>query len=441
LLSQKKSHFNVNRGNDFESQHLMKRTNSIANLPDRRDHLTLPDNRILHERIARSHKARPMRVLVVLDGRHDRELDPTMVDIANRMHVRRHEVITVIAGRTGAFPSTQDFLVPPLPDLRTNSSVGLVRKLVKLITEYQPSMIIAGSHFTRHPALVAAESSKRRPRVVLYKNEGLSEMALSARFNASLVLPMADLVVATSETAKEDILHYSSDMRIKTHSIYAPHIGPDLKFRSRVAVEHPWFVNPTAPIFIMHETITGSKNQINVIDRIAELARPMPTRLMMFGKGSGRRALQRRIDKLDIPHLVTIQDPVDDVSPFIARANGFLRADPSTSIPRSMVEAINLGCPVIAFAHDDAIHEALPTSDCGRRIDRNSLEEFTMAMKEAITTMHRNSSPSVKRFEHDHIIDEHVNACLSVRFLKRKKAPPRLGFAESARQTLALPGS
>lgn len=410
----------------------MNRSDTITRLPQRRDHLTLPDNRVLQERIARTHQTRPMRVLVVLDGRNDRELDPTLVDVANRLHVRRHEVITVIAGRTGGFPSTQDFMVPPLPDLRSVSTISLTRQLMKLIAEYQPSMIIAGSDFTRHPAVVAAEASRRRPRVVLYKNEGLSEMGLSERLSSSMILPMADLIIATSLTAREDIIHYASDLRIKTHAICAPHIAQDLKYRSQSAVEHPWFVNPTAPIFIMHEHITGSKNQISMIDRVAELARHMPTRLMMFGKGKGKRALQRRIRKLDIPHLVSINDPIDDVSPYIARANGFLRADPSTSIPRSMIEAIDLGCPVISFAHDDAIHEALPTEDCGRRIDRNDPEQLTLAIQEAIRVVRKGRAASAVRFEHDSIIDEHVDACLSVRFLKREKVEVRKGSAFSA---------
>lgn len=416
----------------------MNRSTSITNLP-KRDQLSIPDTRVLQERIARTHTARPMRVLVVLDGRNDRELDPTLVDVANRLHVRRHEVINVIAGKTSSFPSTQDFIVPPLPDLRTGTAIGLSRKLAKLIEEYQPTMIIAGSNYTRHPAVVAAEASKRRPRIVLYKNEGLSELPLAARFSASMILPSADLIIATSQTSKEDILHYSSDMRIRTHAIFAPHIGEDLKFRSQVHVEHPWFSNPTAPIMIMHEPLTGSKNQIKVINRIAELARPMPTRLMMFGSGKGKRALQRRIDKLDIPHLVSIQDPIDDASPYIARANGFLRADPSTSIPRSMIEAISIGCPVISFTHDDAVSEALPTIDCGRRIDRNSDEELTLAIKEAIGIVRRTAGESASRFEHDNVIDEHVNACLSVRFLKRKKAPSRIGFTRKKSPQVALP--
>jgi len=411
----------------------MNRRTNTASLPQRRDAMSLPDNRVLQERIARTHKSKPMRVLVVLDGRKDRELDATLVDVSNRLHVRRHEVINVIAGRSGVFPSTQDFLIPPLPDLRTNSAVGLTRQLMKIIEEYQPSMIIAGSHFTRHPAVVAAEASKRRPRVVLYKNEGLSELPLTARFNATTVLPMADLIIATSETAKEDILHYSSELRIKTHAIYAPHVGDDLRYRSQSAVEHPWFTNPTAPIFIMHEAITGSKNQINVINRIAELVRPMPTRLMMFGSGRGKKALQRRIDKLDIPHLVQIQDPIDDASSYIARANGFLRADPSTSIPRSMIEAIKIGCPVISFIHDDAIVEAMPTPECGVRIDRNDAEALTQAMQAAVQIYDRIPGPSASRFEHDDVIDSHVNACLSVRFLKRKKQPLRLGFFRKAK--------
>lgn len=412
----------------------MNRNNSISTLPQRRAQLVLPDTRVLQERIAQTHAARPMRVLVILDGRHDRELDSTLVDVANRLHVRRHEVISVIAGRSGVFPSTQDFMVPPLPDLRTNSAVGLTRKLVKVIAEYQPSMIIAGSHYTRHPAAVAAESSKKRPRVILYKNEGLSELGITARFNATMVLPMADLIIATSLTAKEDILHYSSDLRIKTHAIYAPHIGEDLKYRSQSAVEHPWFENPTAPIFIMHEPITASKNQVSVIDLFAELARPMPCRLMIFGSGRGKRALQRRIDKLDIPHLVSIQDPIDDVSPYIARANGFLRADPSTSIPRSMIEAISIGCPVIGLAHDDAVVEALPNDECGRRVDRKDPQALSDAIHEAIVIVRRNATECASRFDHDQIIDDHVNACLSVRFLQRPKQPLKLGFGSATKQ-------
>jgi len=410
-----------------------------STLPQIREFLSLPDTREIQKKMAGKHGSRPMRILVVCDGRNDRDLDPVLADISNRFHLHGHEVINVIAGRSGVFPSTQDFFVPPLPDLRTRTAIGLSRKLMKIISEYQPSMIIAGSNFTRHPAVVAAESSKRRPRVVLYKNDGLSELPLSARFNATMILPMADLIIATSSTAKEDILHYSGDLRIKTHAIYAPFVGNDLKYRSKVAIEHPWFSNPTAPIFIMNEPLTGSKNQMNVIKRVAELARELPVRLMIFGKGRGKKALQKRIEKLDIPHMVSILDPVDDIAPYIARANGYLRADPSTSIPRSMVESMSLGCPVISFIHDDAVSEAIVTEDCGRRIDRNDPEQLTLALREAIGLVRRNPAPSADRFEHDQIIDAHIQACLSVRFLKRKKQPIKIGFRKQ--QAPALPSS
>jgi glycosyltransferase involved in cell wall biosynthesis len=415
----------------------MSRTDKKTNLPQAQDLLSLPDTRVIQEKMARKFGSLPMRILIVFDGRNDRDMDSVLVDLSNRFHLRGHEVINIIAGRTGAFPSTQDFIVPPLPDLRTRTAVGLSHKLKKLIDEYQPTMIIAGSSFTRHPAVVSAEASRRRPRIVLYKNEGLSELPLAARFNATIVLPMADLIIATSKTAKEDILHYSSEMRIKTHAIHAPLIGQDLKSRSGVHIHHHWFENPTAPIFIMNEVLTGSKNQMNVINRIAEMAREFPTRLMIFGKGPGRKALQRRIEKLDIPHLVIIQESFEDISPYVARANGFLRADPSTSIPRSMVEAMSVGCPVISFIHDDAISEALPTEECGRRIERTEPEQLSLALQEAIKISRRTPSASLDRFEHDKIIDAHVNACLSVRFLKRKKQTMRIGFKKP--KTMALP--
>lgn len=416
----------------------MSKQRKQSNLPQVRVNLSLPDTRVLQERIAQSHRSKPMRVLVLFDGNNDRELDAVLADVSNRLHIRRHEVINVIAGKSGVFPSTQDFIVPPLPDLATKSAIPLAHKLTKIIAEYQPSMIIAGSSFTRHPAVVAAEASKKRPRVVLYKNEGLSELGLMARFNATMILPMADLIVATSKTAKEDILHYSSDLRIKTHAIYAPHISEDLKYRSQVSVEHDWFRNPTAPIFVMHEPITGSKNQISVINLIAELAREMPTRLMMFGKGRGKAALQRRIDKLDIPHLVSIQDPIDDASPFIAKANGFLRADPSTAIPRSMIESIHLGCPVISFKHDDAIEEAIGDTQSGVRIDKNSAEELGQAIRQAVGIIDRNPGTSSFQFEHENVIDQHVDACLSVRFLKRKEQTLRIGAAQKDKKTLLI---
>lgn len=94
--------------------------------------------------------------------------------------------------------------------------------------------------------------------------------------------------------------------------------------------------------------LSPEKDFLTLLDAFALMRTTRPGRLLILGEGPQRRALERRIDALDLADSVHMPGYVDDPTPYLRRAALFVSTSRYEGFGNAIVEALACGTPVVA---------------------------------------------------------------------------------------------
>ncbi len=179
------------------------------------------------------------------------------------------------------------------------------------------------------------------------------------RLEASL--DHAELIIANSMSTSADIAHYARGWERRTAPMIVAPLGLEQAFTAPIA---PVEADPPAPYFVFVGTIEARKNLallLTVWRRLAEHMGPITPHLVLVGaRGWENEAV---IDHLDrSPAVRTLVHEIDSLSDrhlaaLLAGARALLAPSLAEGFDLPVMEALALGCPVIAS--DIAVHREL----------------------------------------------------------------------------------
>jgi glycosyltransferase involved in cell wall biosynthesis len=108
---------------------------------------------------------------------------------------------------------------------------------------------------------------------------------------------------------------------------------------------------PDESLLLCVATVESRKSQSTLVTALARLSPEYPTaRLVLVGADSSAYAdaLHQHVEALGVADRVTMVDATTDVMPWYAMADGFVLASDFESLPRSIMEAMAFGLPVVA---------------------------------------------------------------------------------------------
>jgi len=106
-------------------------------------------------------------------------------------------------------------------------------------------------------------------------------------------------------------------------------------------------------------------------------------RLLIFGEGPEREALQIRADRLGISDRVTLAGHVPDPASRIGSADAFLLSSDYEGVPAVLLEALAVGIPIIATQCSAAMRSLLGDGALGRLVPVGDVGAFTVAIAQA----------------------------------------------------------
>lgn len=104
-------------------------------------------------------------------------------------------------------------------------------------------------------------------------------------------------------------------------------------------------------------------------------------RLVILGEGPARPFLERLVDELGLSGVVHLAGVVRDPERWMARATVFVLASRYEGFPNALLEAMAMGCPVIATDCESGPREIVRDGVDGLLVPTDSIEELALALR------------------------------------------------------------
>lgn len=240
------------------------------------------------------------------------------------------------------------------PVLRTFVRWGA---LVDYLRRVEPPVLLSAMHYLNEVAILATKLAKVKTRCIVSEHTNLS---LESRYveqwqgrfspvSVRCLYPFADQVVAVSRGVAADLASFARLAPQDIPVLYNPVLSEKLYRQSEETVEHPWLQPNAAPVVMGMGRFVRQKNFGLLLQAFALLLLDRPdVRLMLVGGGRDRVALEEMAEELGIRDRVAFLDFVDNPAAYLKRAQVLALSSSWEGLPTVIIEALALGCPVVA---------------------------------------------------------------------------------------------
>lgn len=356
------------------------------------------------------------RLAIFLPGLYEGGAERIMLNLVRGMLQRGYAVDLVLARAEGPY-------MPQIPegarlvDLNAPRVLGSLPALVRYLRRERPAAMIS-SMYANLIALLARRLSGVPVRLIVTEHNTLASVVdnkQDMRWQAYPKLagwfyPWADVIVAVSNDVKRDLTKTASIPAERIEVVYNPIVTPDLKEKSEQPLEHPWFTNGGPPVVVSVGRLTDQK-AFDILIRALSIARQNhPLRLMIFGEGENRPALESLIAKLGLENDVRLMGFVQNPYPFMAHAAAFALPSRWEGLPTVLVEALYLGAPIVATNCPGGSRDILADGRFGRLVSVDDPSGLAAALlKSTRETRVRYPQESWQPFESEFVVDRYLD--------------------------------
>jgi glycosyltransferase involved in cell wall biosynthesis len=272
--------------------------------------------------------------------------------------------------------------------LPARSARTAIPALVKAIRRDRPSVLISHLEYLNVTAILSRLLSFTRTRVVAVNHIQLSVDTRSNKdcrvrlmpWLARLAYPLAHQVVCVSRGSADDLSQTTGLPRERIKVIYNPVIGQGFRKRLMAEAVHPWFAKDQRPVFISAGRMVTQKDFGTLLSAFALLRRMRVARLVIFGDGPQREALEQTAWDMGIEKDVCFMGYVENLPAYMKRARAFVLSSKWEALPTVLIEALAAGCRVISTDCPSGPREILADGKHGRLVPVGSVSALAIAM-------------------------------------------------------------
>jgi GalNAc-alpha-(1->4)-GalNAc-alpha-(1->3)-diNAcBac-PP-undecaprenol alpha-1,4-N-acetyl-D-galactosaminyltransferase len=224
------------------------------------------------------------------------------------------------------------------------TAIGRLFHLSSVLREHikreKPDVVLAMMGYNGSATLLAAVGLK----VKVFVSERIDPASTTGRtrfekkFMSFLFTHLSHGVIFQTEQAKD---YYPEKLRKKSAVIVNP-----LNVK---ALPDPISSLYPEPIVVSVGRLAAQKNQGLLIDAFSDVVRQIPAaRLIIYGEGNMRQALQKQIADLNLTGHVFLPSNVSDIFERLKQARLFVLSSDFEGMPNALIEAMAMGLPVIS---------------------------------------------------------------------------------------------
>lgn len=342
-----------------------------------------------------------------------------MVNIANGMVKRGLNVDLVLAKASGEYLNQIEPGVHII-DLNSSRVIKSFFKLSNYIRREKPYILFSALEHANICSIFSNIFAGYICPVVVCVHSSYSRNSKSIvnkilyQLLAKLFYRFSHAVVTVSKGSAQDLINICNIPEGKIKVIYNPVITRSMHEKSKVEVNHKWFTENSIPIILSVGRLEYPKDFSSLIYAFAEVRKKTASRLLILGEGKDRQKLELLIDKLGLCDDVEMPGFVDNPYKFMSRSSVFVLSSESEALPTVLIEAMALGCPVIATDCPNGPREILEDGKYGKLVPVGDVPALANEILSAINSagkrlMNRSdSSEHIECYTLDSALDKYL---------------------------------
>jgi glycosyltransferase involved in cell wall biosynthesis len=360
------------------------------------------------------------KISIVLHDLRGGGAEKMMVRLANQLAEKGDnvEMILLTAGGVNKPFLSQSVTLIELNSARTLSAFSPLRQHLKAS---KPDGILAAlTHVNVITSVVCASLGWLSRLSVSERNT----FSLDRKVNNGLVMKatyaiapfiyrfIPNPVIAVSKGVADDLVACSMVRQKDVCTASNPVITQETRSAAKQDATHPWLVNKTCKTVVAVGRLTDQKGFDMLIDAFASVLSETEARLIIFGEGELRNELQSKIEQYNIAQSVDLAGYTDNPIAEIKQADLFVLSSRFEGSPNVLVEAMSVGCKVVAFDCPSGPMEILDGGAIAPLVEYKNVTELAKIMSSELVSEHtadnRNSLiDAVKRFSAENSANEY----------------------------------
>lgn len=305
-------------------------------------------------------------------------------DLAIYLKSQGHDV-HVVVGDTGLFTeqlTARGVRIHPMPSLCREISpvrdILCLWRLYQLLGEIRPDIV--STHSSKAGWLGRLASWLNRIPVLFTAHgwaftDGVPATAKAVYLRAEkMAAPFATLILTVSENDHQLALKYAVGSPAKLLTVH----------NGMPAIDAAWVANPgtSPPVMVMTARFDEPKDHGLLLEALSGL-KDLRWSLELIGDGSRIDFVRERVEALGLKDRVKFWGTRSDVAEILSRAQLLVLPTKWEGFPRSILEAMRAGLPVIA-SDVGGVREAVREGETGRLVARGDVEGWRRALCELL---------------------------------------------------------
>lgn len=289
------------------------------------------------------------------------------------------------------------------------SRISLGNAMAACVNRLQPDIIFSPGNFHLPVVGVMARLlGDRRPPIVCKLSNPLRRPDRPSPFQH-----IFDAATRTLAAKVDAVVAMSSSLADEARAILAP-IPVQRIYEPNIDIADypaPRPIETSAKrLIVCAGRLVSQKNFALAIRAFAALDRSLDARLMIFGDGEKRIALEVLVDELGLNDRVEFAGHVRDIRPALARASLFLLSSRYEGYPAVLIEALAAGVPVVSTPCTPALSEIMIDASYGKVVapDAGALAGAMDEILRAPRGQRVQAGELLERHRIDHVADEYL---------------------------------
>ena len=311
-------------------------------------------------------------------------------------------------------PSNLDFI-----NLNSSRIAFAIIPLISYLLKSKPQVLFSAGTPLNSLSIVARLLTGYPKRLIVGERNHLSSIVrYSTRlrdklrpFFARYLYPLADYIIAVSESVAEDVIAVGKLDRTKVQVVYNVFDVDEIIAKSKHPTGVKWIDAQEIPTIMSAGRMTAQKDHTTLLRAFALIRKEKPCRLIILGDGELRSELEVLVDDLQIKDDVYMPGFVKNPYAYIARAKVFALSSAWEGLPAVLIEALACGVSIVSTDSPGGASEILRDGEYGRLVSPHNPVLLAEAIQKELDTV-ADSEKKIMRareFSVEHIVPNYIS--------------------------------